>query len=111
MELLEIILSESSGILNNGLSSIIIAICIYFLKKKDKQFKEVQNEFEAIKNGLRSVLFKKIQDTAEKSIAERCITTEDLKVIEAIYTSYNKLGGNGIGTKLYEDVLELPIKD
>ena len=40
-----------------------------------------------------------------------CIKPDELKEVKEVYETYHRLGGNGIGTKLYEEIMALPIKD
>lgn len=46
----------------------------------------------------------------ERVLNNKEITINDLEKIKRLYYAYHNLGGNGVGTKLYGDVLVLPLK-
>lgn len=46
----------------------------------------------------------------ERVLEQKQITINDLEKIKRLYYAYHNLGGNGVGTKLYGDVLVLPLK-
>lgn len=46
----------------------------------------------------------------ERVLIQKEISINDLDKIKRLYHAYHNLGGNGTGTKLYGDVLSLPLK-
>jgi len=39
------------------------------------------------------------------------LTVVDRKHLESVYAAYHGLGGNGTGTRLYEDAMRQPVLD
>ena len=60
------------------------------------RYKKVTRENDALKNGMQSLLRNNIIDAHEKYMKTKT------------YDAYHALGGNGVVTKLYNDVMELP---
>lgn len=111
IELIELILTESKPLFGSGLVPIAMALLTYVMKKLSAEIQKIKSEFNAIKEGIISILYNKLKKACELVIQDGYTTTADLRAIQEIYDSYHDLGGNGIGTKLYDDVLELPIKN
>ena len=57
---------------------------------------------------LRNELVRMHREYAEE---RGCITLEALEYAQNTYETYHELGGNGSGTKLFEDIRALPIKE
>lgn len=62
-----------------------------------------------IKSALCSMQRQTILNTCERYIRNGFATLEQKDTISSLYDSYHALGGNGFLTKLYNQVMELPI--
>lgn len=60
--------------------------------------------------GMLALISNDLYDRCEQALAIGEITINDLEKIKRLYEPYHALGGNGTGTKLYNDVLRLRIK-
>lgn len=74
------------------------------LDKKRKKRTPLENGVIAI---LHSTLFSK----GKCYILRGSITTDELEDLTEMYNSYHNLGGNGTGTKIYNDCCKLPLCD
>lgn len=66
---------------------------------------------DAIEDGLLAVLHDRLYQACRYNIKRNHISIEELDNLKYLYTSYNRLGGNGTGTELYERCKKLPIRE
>lgn len=62
----------------------------------------------ALTDGVEALLHDRLYQAHSFYHGQAWISASDLKNIEHIYRAYHILGGNGTGTQLYEELLELP---
>ena len=67
-------------------------------------------EYELLKQGLVAILHDRLYQSGMYFLEKGEITTSALRNLEKIYKAYNKLGGNGTGTEIFERVQELELK-
>lgn len=84
---------------------------------QDEQLKAViatvqkqSKDIELLKGANLATLNYHLFAECERVLEHKEITINDLEKIKRLYYAYHNLGGNGVGTKLYGDVLVLPIK-
>lgn len=66
----------------------------------------------ALLRGIRTLLRNELVEAHREYVEkDKSITLESLEYVQETYESYHSLGGNGSGTKLWEDIKALPIKD
>ena len=118
----EISLAIFSSIFSAVVSSI-AAILVYKLQNRDhkRELEELerkaesqrledkrQREFEALKNGVQSMLRDRLIQSALSYEKQGWIDTNSLENIGLMFSAYSALGGNGIVTKLFNEIQELP---
>ena len=121
----EIALAIFSSIFSAIVSSI-VAILVYKLQTRDhkRELEELerkaesqkleykrQKEYEALKNGVQSMLRDRLIQSALSYEKQGWVDTKALENIGLMYSAYSALGGNGIVTKLFNEVQELPHVD
>ena len=121
----EIALAIFSSIFSAIVSSI-AAILVYKLQNRDhkRELEELerkaesqrledkrQKEYEALKNGVQSMLRDRLIHSAINYEKQGWVDTNALENIELMYSAYSALGGNGIVTKLFNEIQELPHVD
>lgn len=121
----EIALAIFSSIFSAIVSSI-AAILVYKLQTRDRkrELEELerkaesqrleykrQKEYEALKNGVQSMLRDRLIQSALSYEKQGWVDTKALENIGLMYSAYSALGGNGIVTKLFNEVQELPHVD
>ena len=76
-------------------------------KEKDEAWKEEQ---KALKKGMAFLLRAELDKAHNGHIEDGYISSSDLEEVKEIYETYHALGGNGVGTKIYEEIKALPIR-
>lgn len=92
-------------------SALASALCGYLIsqiRNKTKKNKEEKDRLEKIEHGLmvltRSDLMRLYDIFSRKGYCPMSVKTS----IEEEYIAYHELGGNGIATQMYEEILALP---
>lgn len=66
----------------------------------------------ALAAGVRSLLRSELIRTHNGCHRQGGATLVDKEVAERVYSAYHDLGGNGLGTRLYEEIMAMPtVKD
>ena len=89
-----------------GIPSLIGAIfvsAVNYVKSKNSSYK-------LIKDGIIAILHNKIYTLGKQHIAQEHISVEALDDFEHLYNAYHALGGNGMVTKMKQEIEELHIK-
>ena len=86
-----------------------ILLAIAIKEKREKQ-KELEKTIMELKEGTQAILRDRILQSCTHFIEEKQITPLALENITRMYTSYKKLGGNGLATHVYQQVKELEVK-
>ncbi len=75
-----------------------------------KKLKTVHTKNESVAEGVQSLLRDRLFQTCNYYILKQgFVEMDDMNNIENLYKSYAKLGGNGVGTELYERCKKLPL--
>ena len=66
----------------------------------------------ALRKGMRSLLRNELVKAHRVFVVERDpVSLVDREVVDRNYQAYHSLGGNGTGTKLYEEIMDVPITE
>lgn len=121
----EIALAIFSSIFSAIVSSI-AAVLVYKLQARDhrRELEELerkeeshrledkrQKEYEALKNGVQSMLRDRLIQSALSYEKKGWVDTNSLENVGLMYSAYSALGGNGIVTKLFNEMQGLPNVD
>ena len=87
---------------------LIIAVITFVVKKLFTRIKQEQEQNQAMRDGMKSLLMRQIQQDCESAVAEGFCPVETKKVIDTMYNAYHALGGNGVITGLRNSVIDLP---
>lgn len=66
---------------------------------------------EAMRAGMRALLWRELQTIHAKAIDDGGMTVAERRHLESVYGAYHGNGGNGTGTRLYEDSMDQPVLD
>lgn len=88
------------------LFGLVIAILTYLIKK----ISNLHKKEKAIENGVQALLRNELIRRYREYETKGEITILDKENIEHLFEEYKNLGGNGTVAKMYEEMLELPIK-
>lgn len=65
----------------------------------------------AMQAAMRALLWRELQIIHAKAIDDGGMTVADRRHLESVYDAYHALGGNGTGTRLYEEAMDTPVLD
>ena len=100
-------------------SAVLVA---YFTRKTNKKMDEGEERRErarveaeedkrriaAIEKGVRTILWSQLNAMHRLHVSEHFATVDVKKEAERVYGAYHRLGGNGTGTQMYEEIMALP---
>jgi hypothetical protein len=72
---------------------------------------KADEENELFKSALRALLRSELMRTHHHAVRVGHASTVDKEIMERTYQSYHMLGGNGIATNLYDEMMALPTMD
>ena len=73
-----------------------------------KRIKAQSVEQDAVVEGVKAILHDRLYQAYRYYAGLGFCPIEDKKNIEYIYTPYHNLGGNGTGTHIYEQLMDMP---
>ena len=82
-------------------------VCGWLLKSHRKEEARAQ----AMETGLRTLLRAELLEIHAKYVPLGYIPVAAMEETDRVYKAYHSLGGNGAGTKLYEELKALPTVD
>jgi hypothetical protein len=87
---------------------IIAAALGWMVKRLSARIRKEQEENKALRDGMKALLMRQIQDECEAAVNQGYCPVEVKKTIDQMYQAYHSLGGNGIITGLRDDTMRLP---
>lgn len=82
-------------------------LCGWLLKSHRKE----EARDQAMETGLRTLLRAELLEIHAKYVPLGYIPVAAMEETDRVYKAYHSLGGNGAGTKLYEEIKALPTVD
>lgn len=107
---LQLVVTSGTAVVIYIVKSSIKAVVEQMMQEIDEHFKDDIAEQEVIKYGVLSLSHYILYRQCQFLIDRKYITVSELDDLEHLYSGYSALGGNGTGTKLYEECKKLPIK-
>lgn len=89
----------------------VVALVGVMLSNRRAEKKKADEENEIFKLALRALLRSELMRTHHQAVRDGHASTLDKEVMERTYQSYHRLGGNGIATNLYDEMMALPTRD
>ena len=80
-------------------------------RKVSERSERERAESEAMRAGMRALLWAELQRIHERAMSQSGLTVEERRHLESVYAAYHGLGGNGTGTRLYTDAMKMPVLD
>jgi len=81
------------------------------LNQDAEEIKSIKEQNQLIIEGIKNLLKDKLKREYVEYKHKSSITTEELEEYESTYTIYAAMGGNGVGKRYYEEVMELEVID
>ena len=89
----------------------VVALLGVMLSNRRVEKKNADEENELVKSALRALLRSELMRTHHQAVRDGHASTLDKEVMERTYQSYHRLGGNGIATNLYDEMMAPPTRD
>ena len=77
----------------------------------DARSEEDKATQQAMCQALRALLWRELQTIHTTSSDQGGLTVAQRRHLESVYSAYHTLGGNGTGTRLYQDSINAPVLD
>lgn len=107
--------SVALSALVSSLVGAIVSSVVAFIKLQGQRVSERTDAEkaadEAMRAGLRALLWRELKTIHEQAMNQGGLDVSDRKHLESVYATYHKLGGNGTGTRLYNDAMNQPVVD
>lgn len=88
------------------LTTLLASVVGYLVAK----IKSSSKSAAAMESGMRSIMRRELKIIHRKHVLKgEPISIDDKDEATEIYSSYHDLGGNGTGTHMYHEIMELPI--
>ena len=84
---------------------------VWLLQEQQKSKKIEYQKREANSNGTKLILFYMLQRLHTEYMYQGYVTYEQRTQFEEIYDAYHNLGGNSYGTRMWEDIKKLEIRN
>lgn len=98
------------AIVDNVVRYLVPTILASILTYMVARTKEASKSSRAMEKGMRSILRRELKIMHRQHVIKgEPISIDDKDEATEIYTAYHDLGGNGTGTHMYHDIMELPI--
>ena len=89
----------------------VVALLGVMLSNRRVEKEKTAEENELFKSALRALLRSELMRTHHHAMRDGHASTLDKEIMERTYRSYHNLGGNGIATTLYDEMMALPTID
>jgi hypothetical protein len=89
----------------------VVALLGVMLSNRRVEKDKAAEENELFKSALRALLRSELMRTHHHAMRDGHASTLDKEIMERTYRSYHNLGGNGIATTLYDEMMALPTID
>lgn len=90
----------------SSLASALVASIIASSKSRIKKEKEIMN---ALCSGLRALLWQQLNEIHKEAVFTNGLTPDERRNLDNIYEAYHEIGGNGTGTRIYEEAMKQPV--
>ena len=99
--------------LSATIGAIVSAVVVYPLKLASKHVAEKAETDratdDAMRVGMRALLWRELQTIHDTGNTAGGLTISQRRHLENVYGAYHALGGNGTGTRLFTDTMNLPV--
>lgn len=85
-----------------AVSSLISTVLTFLLQR----IKNSNDKQDAMAQGMRALLWREICTIHKECVSKGGITLDEREHLENVYQAYHAIGGNGTGTRLYEEAMQ-----
>lgn len=91
-----------------GVSGAVFGFTQWLITRHDKRVTITREEFNALRQAIKDLAFMRLEDRYYFYMDRGWASLNEKSAYECLYKSYHKLGGNGIGTEMYNQIKTLP---
>jgi len=99
----------------SGLVGAVVSSLVAALKSQGKRAIEHNADekasLDAMRAGLRALLWCELERIHSVAMSKGGLTVDQRRHLENVYSAYHGLGGNGTGTRLFQDSMEMQVID
>lgn len=96
-------------IISSAVASIVSAIIACIISALKSGTKAQLDGQKALQQGMRELLWSELQAVYKQAKDDNGMTLTERRHLEHVYEAYHTLGGNGTGTRLYNEAMSLPV--
>lgn len=111
MDLIQIAITALVTSSMGALVGAIVAMVSNRKSKHDEKSEQDKRHDELIEEGMRVLMWRELKEIHSQASDNGGMSISDRKHLEGVYGVYHGLGGNGTGTRLFEEAMELPVID
>lgn len=89
-------------------ATVSVTVAFLFALAKDGVNNNSKRE-RALEVGMRALLWRELCNIRERGSAAGGLTAEEKHHLEDVYAGYHNIGGNGTGTSIFEEAMDLPL--
>lgn len=101
----------TTTLLTTAASSLVSALVATLVSRAKSGVKEMEASSKAQERGMRELLWGELKRMHSEAVEQGGLSIEDRRHLENTYAAYHGLGGNGTGTRLYNDAMNQPVLD
>lgn len=90
-------------------SSLASALVASIISNSKTRFKKERETMDALNAGMRALLWRELNDIHKEAIADGGMTPDERHNLENVYNAYHTIGGNGTGTRIFDEAMKLPV--
>lgn len=76
-----------------------------------RKSRETADESRGMRDGMRVLLWRELRNIHAEATERGGMDVADRRHLESVYSAYHNIGGNGTGTRLFEESMRLPVID
>jgi len=108
VDVIQIAVTAAITSLMSGVVGAVVATVVSLAKDKKRG---VTEDAKAQREGVRALLWRELKTLRAEAIEQGGMNIEQRRHLERVYKAYHGLGGNGTGTRLYEEAMQQPVID
>lgn len=97
--------------LTASVSALVGALVAALVSRAGKAASQSAAEASGMQEGMRALLWRELRNIHSDAVQRGGMEVEERRHLENVYSAYHNIGGNGTGTRLYEESMHLPVLD
>lgn len=90
-------------------ASLASALVASVIASGTSHLKKGKTDYEALKCGMRALLWRELQIIHTQATEQKGLDVEERRHLESVYEAYHAIGGNGTGSRIYDEAMKMPV--